>query len=219
MDPRTIEDRLREEYFGLISDVRRAADELEAEVRYLLIPALESMETYERLTVKSRVKECESAIGALRRRQEYAAFDKARASHYSLRALNDLAGVRILAFPKCLVLRVDALVRVRFSTWTSDPISAAATSAQPLALKYHGYCQEGATIRAELQIVPMLIGMFWEVEHAALYKPAPNVSGIEKAEEMQQRNKEVIGALEAFEEQFETLARATIQRTGVRPSA
>jgi ppGpp synthetase/RelA/SpoT-type nucleotidyltranferase len=124
MDPRTVEDRLREEYFGLMPDVRLAVDELEAEVRYLLIPVFESMESYERLTIKSRVKECESAIGALRRRQENASFDKARASHYSLRSLNDLAGVRILAFPKCLVLRVDALVRVRFSTWTSDPISA-----------------------------------------------------------------------------------------------
>ena len=34
MDRRTVEDRLREEYFSLLPDIRRASEELETEVRY-----------------------------------------------------------------------------------------------------------------------------------------------------------------------------------------
>jgi len=36
------------------------------------------LDRYERLTVTSRIKECESAIDALRRRQEAATFDTDR---------------------------------------------------------------------------------------------------------------------------------------------
>jgi len=37
-DERTIEDRLRQEYFELLPDIRSVADHLEAEVRYCLLP-------------------------------------------------------------------------------------------------------------------------------------------------------------------------------------
>lgn len=37
MDKRTVEDRLREEYFLLLPDMRRTLAELEAEVRYSLL--------------------------------------------------------------------------------------------------------------------------------------------------------------------------------------
>ncbi len=38
IDERTIEDRLREEYFELLPDIRRVAEHLEAEVRYCVLP-------------------------------------------------------------------------------------------------------------------------------------------------------------------------------------
>jgi ppGpp synthetase/RelA/SpoT-type nucleotidyltranferase len=58
--------------------------------------------------VTSRVKECESALDSLRRRQEGATFDSGRPELYSLDKLNDLAGVRVLAFHiRTSRLRVD----------------------------------------------------------------------------------------------------------------
>lgn len=36
MEKRTIEDRLREEYFQLVPDIRRVAENVETEVRYCL---------------------------------------------------------------------------------------------------------------------------------------------------------------------------------------
>jgi hypothetical protein len=71
MSCRTTEDQLRSEYFDLLPHIRRVADELETEVRYLLMPVMRHLESHEKIVVKARVKDCESAIGAIRRRPEY----------------------------------------------------------------------------------------------------------------------------------------------------
>jgi ppGpp synthetase/RelA/SpoT-type nucleotidyltranferase len=94
MAERTIEDRLRQHYFELLPHIRRVAEELEAEVRYCLLPISLGLDRYERLIVTSRIKDCESAIEALRRRQEGATFDTDNPELYSLDNLSDLAGVR-----------------------------------------------------------------------------------------------------------------------------
>jgi ppGpp synthetase/RelA/SpoT-type nucleotidyltranferase len=82
---------LREEYFDLLPHIRRVADELEAEIKHCLIPVSRRLDKYERLVVTSRVKECESALDSLHRRQEGATFDSGRPELYSLDNLNDLA--------------------------------------------------------------------------------------------------------------------------------
>jgi ppGpp synthetase/RelA/SpoT-type nucleotidyltranferase len=73
---RTIEDRLREEYFDLLPDVRRVLYELEADVMHCLVSISIRLDKYEKLVVTSRIKECESALDALRRRQANATFDR-----------------------------------------------------------------------------------------------------------------------------------------------
>ena len=60
MSDRTVEDRLREEYFILLPDARRVLEELEAEVRHCLLPLSSRLDRYERLAVISRIKDCES---------------------------------------------------------------------------------------------------------------------------------------------------------------
>lgn len=91
MPERTIEDRLREEYFELLPDVRRVAEELETEVRHCLLPVSRNLNRYEQIVITARIKECESAVDALRRRQEYSIFDRAQQTLYTLRNLRDLA--------------------------------------------------------------------------------------------------------------------------------
>lgn len=99
MDARSIEDRLREEYFDLVVDARRVVDYLAAEVRHCVLPISLELNRYERLEVTSRIKACDSALDALRRRQEGATFDRDRPESYTLTALNDLASVRVSAKP------------------------------------------------------------------------------------------------------------------------
>jgi hypothetical protein len=44
MTQRTVEDRLREEYFLLSSEIRRVLHQLRTDVAYLLLPAFEELE-------------------------------------------------------------------------------------------------------------------------------------------------------------------------------
>ncbi len=200
-----MEDRLREEYFALLPDARRVVEELEAQVRYRLLPLSTKLHGYQRLEVTSRIKDCESALGALRRRQEAATFDPDKADSYTLTALNDLVGARVLAFPRSLWVEADSNLRQHFLSWIADPILADHETIEPLAFKYHGYCPCNGNFHAELQIVPMLIGSFWEVEHSAIYKPSPELKSVVESLGMQQRTSDVLNALKAFEDEFERL--------------
>jgi ppGpp synthetase/RelA/SpoT-type nucleotidyltranferase len=204
---RTVEDRLREEYFDLLPDIRRVVDELEAEVKHCLVPISLRLEEYERLVVTSRVKECESALDSVRRRQEGATFDDGRPELYSLASLNDLAGVRVLAFPRNRLVEADRQLRERFPSWTADPVPGYSEQDEPLGLKYFGYCEASHRIRAEFQIVPMLTALFWEVEHSVIYKPSPHLKGVARSLEMQERTRDVLKGLKAFEDEFASLIR------------
>jgi hypothetical protein len=207
MVERTVEDRLREEYFELLPDIRRVSEELHAEVKHCLLPISGSLDWHEQLVVTSRIKECESALGALRRRQEGAIFDSDRREIYTLCNLNDLAGVRVLVFPRGRLTETDHELRKRFSSWVSDPVPGDDEYDEPRALKYHGFCKASDKVRGEFQIVPMLTGLFWEVEHDAIYKPSPRLRGVDQSPKMKERSKEVLKALKSFEDEFERLIR------------
>jgi hypothetical protein len=214
MAQRTVEDRLREEYFLLLPETRRVLEELEAKVRHCLLPLSSRLAEYERLVVTSRIKDCESALQALRGDREAGTFDRERGDSYTLTSLNDLAGVRVLAFPKGRLTDANAALRGHplFSSWAPDPVRADNEGEEPLALTYYGCCEASTKIRGELQIVPMLVGLFWEVEHSTIYKPSPQLKGASQSLAMKQRNSEVLKALKAFEEEFERL----VQRDPLR---
>ncbi len=205
MMDRTVEDRLREEYFDLLHDIRRVAEHLETEVKYCLLPISRTLDKYEQLLVTSRVKGCESALDALRRRQEGATFDRDQPGLYTLTDLKDLAGVRVLAFPQSRLNEINQQLRSRFSPWEEDRVPSYDDIDEPLAYKYYGYCEASQKVRGELQIVSALTGLFWEVEHSAIYKPTPRLKGVAGSLDMQVRTKEVLIALRAFEDEFERL--------------
>ncbi len=152
---RTVEDRLREEYFTILPEIRRVADRLEAEIRYLMLPISEGLHRHERLAVKCRLKSCESALDKLRRHQETRAFQRSRPEPYSLTSLNDLAGVRVLAFPRNRLVEIDRLLRKAFPLWSADPVE---DGGEVQALKYCGYSQASDKIKGEYQVVSMLTG-------------------------------------------------------------
>ena len=111
---RTIEDRLREEHFDLLPDIRRVGQQLDAEIRCHLLSISKRLNRYERVVVTSRVKDCESALQELRGKQEGATFDHDRPERYSLASLNDLAGIRVLAFPSKSLTEIDIALRKIF---------------------------------------------------------------------------------------------------------
>lgn len=207
MANRSPEDRLRAEYFDLLPEIRRVTESLEAEVRYHILPVVQKLQPSEQIVIKSRVKECESAVDALRRRQEGSIFDPDQIDKYSLLDLRDLAGVRVLVFPRLRRAEInDALLR-QFPGWNRDPFQN--DPHETLGYKYSGMLKPASNrVRCEYQIVSMLLGLFWEVEHAAIYKPSPHLKGAIRGLAMQERTQEVVSALAAFEEEFERICHA-----------
>ena len=204
MAGRTVEDRLRQEYFELLPDIRRVKELLEAEVRYQIRTISCNLQKYERVEVTSRIKECDSAVDALRRDQEGRKFDPERPDAYTLTALHDLAGVRVLAFPRSRWAEVDQELRPHFSSWNPDHVFD--QNDHLLAYTYYGYCEPASPrVSGEYQVVPMLTGLFWQVEHSAIYKPDPKLKGVLEESEMRDRTTDVIGALQRFENEFERL--------------
>jgi hypothetical protein len=76
-----------------------------------------------------------------------------------------------------------------------------------LAQKYWGYTLESDRVAGEYQIVPMLTGLFWEIEHSALYKPTPRLRGVAQSLEMRECSENVHMALDTFAAEFERLIR------------
>jgi ppGpp synthetase/RelA/SpoT-type nucleotidyltranferase len=202
MPERTPEDRLREEYFDLLPEIRKVAESLEAEVRYHILPISRRLHRSEQIVVKARIKECDSAVDSLRGRQEEMIFDPKRTQVYTLLDLKDLAGVRVLAFPRARRTALHEVLRSKFAGWDRDPFRD--DPHETLGYKYSGFLDNVSNkVQGEFQIVSMLVGLFWDVEHSALYKPAPELRGATRSLTMQERNSEVLRSLTAFEEEFE----------------
>ena len=199
MTQRTVDDRLREEYFLLSPDIKRVLHQLRTDVAYLLLQLTLDLKHHERIQVEARAKECDSAIDALRRREEARQFDEDTPARYTLTSLPDLAALRILVFPKPRLDLVHAIVRSKYADWTSDPVQ---TGVPPKwrAWKYHGYCSTSSRVRAEIQIVPMLTGLFWQIEHDAFYKPRdPLLRGAVNKPIVRERAEAVYDAFESLE--------------------
>jgi len=210
-EQRSVADKLRAEYFDLLPEMRRVAEQLETLVRHHLLVVTLKLSTYEFVDVANRLKACDSAVDSLRRRQQAGFFDEAKFETYSLLSLKDLVGIKVMAFPPRRVEDVESAILPNFLGWTLDPIPPAGSGEPNLGTKLYGYCTASQRVRAEIQIVSMLAGQFLNVEHAAIYKPAPNLRGAVKTPELMEKRRQVFAALREFEEAFEQVIRESIE--------
>jgi hypothetical protein len=202
MPERTTRDRLREEYFDVLPEIRQVVMYLEAEIRYHTRHILQRLKPYEQLAIKSRVKDCESALQTLLCKREGRTFDPEKPGDYSILDLPDLAGVRVLVFPNSRLVEVDEALRCHFKGWIYKPLRDNKGDAVPP--KFYGYCdQVSSRVRGEFQIVPMLLGLFWEVEHSAMYK----FKGVSNSKETKRHRANVEHALASFEKGIESFVR------------
>ncbi len=206
-----IRHRLRDEYFKLLPDLHKILEELEAKISYALIPIKKKLKRHESIVMQSRVKNCESAIASLKRKQQ-GGFSPDKADEYSLLELEDLAGVRVLVFPRRHIQKIDSLISELLRDWTFDPIKREDSSVKILVNKYFGYIDPEKKIYCEYQIAPMLIGLFWQVEHAALYKPSLELKGIEEYYPVLKERENIYDAFSEFEKRFEELVIINIDK-------
>ena len=200
---RTIEDSLREEYFRIIPLLERIYGHAEAYLLNILLSFRDAQQPYDKIELKKRIKSCDSAIDALRRRQEARLFDCEKENSYSLLQLHDLVGFRILAFPRALLESINSKIFSELEGWHSDPVYADEQKELLYMYKYDGFLRQNDPVAIEIQVMPMLIGLFSDVEHDALYKPKEEYKNINRALEMRQLKEEVVKSLNAFESAFE----------------
>ena len=166
--------QLREEYIKLLPQAKKTIEFLTTTVNHLLKDIYLKLGPEEQIQCKSRIKSQESSIAALARRQEGQIFDPAK--QYSLSNLPDFVGLRILVFPNPRISEIQNSLQDLLKNWKSDPVRDMDT-----VHKYFGHLPEPeiSEISCEVQIVPMLIGLFWQVEHSTLYKPSPRIKNLE----------------------------------------
>jgi ppGpp synthetase/RelA/SpoT-type nucleotidyltranferase len=197
LDESKIINNLRNEYFRLLPVMLKTRFLLESKIRWCLQSVIYNLKQYQRIEIKSRIKDCESAINSLRRRRE-GIFDPDQ--EYMLVELKDLVGFRVLVFPEDLISEVNRIIVANFSLLESDPILT--KKSKIIAHKYYGLVNSDDKFQSEIQIVPMLVGLYWEVEHFALYKQDPSFKGI-ISEELENKNEEILNALSEFSAIFE----------------
>ena len=111
-------------------------------------------------------------------------------------------------------MKVDRLLRSKFKDWKADPFEDRNVREQ-LTFKYKGqYAKSSVPIPCEYQIVSTLIGLFLDVEHAAIYKQAPDFKGLEPV--MRGQTSAVYLALKEFENEFERQLKKSV--SNYRPS-
>src|SRR3954447_46664 len=145
-DVRLVEDRLRAEYVELLPSMQRIFTQIETEVRYALLPLTLPLDRYERVLVRGRLKDCESAVDSLRRRQEGARFVPEQPDRYTLTSLPDLVGVRVLTFPTRHMEAAHSLLLPLTASWTPDHLFGLSAEEAPIALKYSGHRNQGDTV-------------------------------------------------------------------------
>lgn len=204
-DARQVEDRLRAEYVELLPAMHRTLTAMTTEVNHVLLAAILELDPHEQIVVKGRIKDSESAVDSLRRRQRLGRFDLEHVERYSLTTLPDLIGIRVLVFPQRRLQNVRRILEAepRLSGWIDDHLSSPDSTQSPIGFKYHGLWNPTDPFRSELQVVSLLIGLFWEVEHSTIYKPAPRLQGIAGSMSMKSKNDAVLAALQQFEQEFD----------------
>ena len=192
---------LRQEYFELKASMSHEHRHLDSDARCFLKELEYSLKDHERIGVESRIKDCDSAVDSLRRKQP--GRDFVDGESYSLKQLKDLVGLRILAFPANVMEAANKIVINKFSDWQADHKQHGAMQV------YKYYRVLGVEkIPCEIQVVSMLTGKFWDVEHSALYKPSPAFKGaIEANFQIRDLYKEVMDKLAEFEAAFEAVIR------------
>jgi hypothetical protein len=66
-------------------------------------------------------------------------------------------------------------------------------------------------VRGGYQIVSMLTGLFWEIEHSAIYKPLPRLKNLVESPDIRTSLERVLDALASFELEFERLVRSQLE--------
>ena len=170
-----IEKWIQEEYKNLRPALNKLRKKVKKEIRTCLSDFTQSLEPWQRIEIRSRIKECNSAIDSLRKR-----------NFHTLNDLVDLVGIRIVVFPASLAEKVEGVLIDYFKTLVPDHYFYAKN--EIAFRKYNGLTDDTTKIKCEIQIMPEILYSLVEVEHDFFYKvPDKNLSNENEFHEIVKR--------------------------------
>lgn len=205
-----LESNIRKSYHELLPVLKKIESLLVSKVQWYLRSEKFNLKEYERISVESRIKSCDSSLEKLVKKYPAPGQEGSNIRRYintsndfSLDKLSDLVGIRILVFPSSKILRIQKIISREFS-WKLDPEFFAFGS------QFQGRLRGCKKIGCEIQIIPMLIGKFWDVEHFVRYKPHPSYRfRIKNDTEINDLSKDIYELLENFQVRFCDLLKKT----------
>ncbi len=199
---RLVEDYLREEYILLSPVLRKIRKNLETEIKKQILPIINRLQPYERVSVVSRIKDMESAIEKLQSKQEGKTFQQNAPEKYSLKQLKDLVGLRVLYFPATLKQQILDIIFNNYKSWKDDHVVDFETGKDIIIHKFHGSIRIAKDIVAEIQIMPVLYSGFLNLEHDIIYKPHQEYKGISRSLKVKKEKNKLMVQFQQFENVF-----------------
>ncbi len=199
---RLVEDYLREEYIILSPLLNKIKINLEIDINKQILPIVNKLQSFERVSVVSRIKTMKSAIEKLQSKQEGKTFQQNYPEKYSLKQLKDLVGLRVLYFPETLKEELHCIIINKYKSWKYEPVMDFEKGKDIIIHKFYGSIEIGPNIISEIQIMPMLYSRFLDLEHDIIYKPDPKYKGIQRSFELKEVKNKVLKQFQQFENVF-----------------
>ena len=172
------------EYSNKIEKFKKIEEKLYFEVCHFLSDDKYNLNEFQHIEITSRIKSYSSAEKKLRNQLELTAHDKS-----SIFDLDDIIGIRISVFPLTLLRNIEKKLDEKFKSWKKEKSCHGRYSVYKHRSNYE-------KANCEIQLVPMLVGKFWDVEHSVIYK-----SKLSKNEDLNKSYDVIINALHDYENQ------------------
>lgn len=166
-----IESQLQLEYLKIANKLYKAQEYIEIEIKHTIKTQLLKAVHANKILISSRVKDCNSAIISLKKKEEGRVFRDNK--QYSITQLNDLIGIRVSVFPLTLLELVKTPLLDYLDSNFEKQFQTDHTTIEKYDIyKYRGIHNQFSEFKCEIQLIPMLISKFWDIEHDVFYKPA-----------------------------------------------
>lgn len=159
---------LRSEYDNQINKMNGLLDYYKTEIEYLIRELKLNCKKFEKIEFSSRIKTFESCITKLKKKNEANVLTE----EAKLSEVKDLIGIRMLVFPNDYIEVIKRLIMRKHNKFTIEEIDEDKKKECDF-IKFFVYfnIEKFNHILVEIQILPYLLGKYWDIEHSLIYKP------------------------------------------------
>lgn len=147
--------RLRKEYDNYLRQAKKLYEYGKREIAHLLSKKLFELEDHEKVKITGRIKTFDKCLIKLTREAGYIPEDA------SIFSVEDIIGLRIAVFPNSIIRDIQEIIDKEYPSAERDH------RREPYRLQYYVNIEELgiSNNKVEIQVMPYLLGSYWDVEH------------------------------------------------------